>query len=497
MRPTTLRSQLLSITGSSLFLFALCAGAAAWIVVHQKVSSADDAMAWVAALCVLASFSLPFLLVVREARRLSASVAALDSLAKALAGGAAAEAPQGLCATELVEAAGKLAHAANAARSRELALRSADRVKDEFLAMLAHELRNPLSVLWAAVSVLRQGAKQPEVLRAAQLIDRQVGQMTHLIEDLLDVARVTRGKASLRREPLDLAKIVEKAVSEMQLAGRLAGHAVRLDLAPAWVRADGARMQQVVANLLGNAVKYTPAGGSIVITLRRDPDEAILRVQDSGAGMSPELAARVFDLFVQGEGGERRGGGLGIGLALVRHLAELHGGKVFAASSGAGQGSVFTVVLPAIEAQAAIAAPVEAAPHAPRRILLVEDNADARNTLFAALELQGHRVYEAADGRAGMRALEAVKPDVAIVDIGLPDLPGYEIASALRENPAREAMVLIALTGLDGPETSRRALAAGFDDCVTKPIAPERLLRLVDAAFVTKARRAIEPRPPS
>jgi CheY-like chemotaxis protein len=213
--------------------------------------------------------------------------------------------------------------------------------------------------------------------------------------------------------------------------------------------------------------------------------------------MSPELAARVFDLFVQGEGGERRGGGLGIGLTLVRHLAELHGGKVFAASSGAGQGSVFTVVLPAIEAQAAIAAPVEAAPHAPRRILLVEDNADARNTLFAALELQGHRVYEAADGRAGMRALEAVKPDVAIVDIGLPDLPGYEIASALRENPAREAMVLIALTGLDGPETSRRALAAGFDDCVTKPIAPERLLRLVDAAFVTKARRAIEPRPPS
>jgi len=214
---------------------------------------------------------------------------------------------------------------------------------------------------------------------------------------------VGRRAVSCRREPLDLAKVVRRVVDEMQLAGRLAQHELGLDLAEAWVRADDARMQQLVANLLGNAVKYTPAGGRIAIALRRDRDDAILRVQDSGVGMSPELAARVFDLFVQGEtSGSRGAGGLGIGLALVRHLAELHGGKAFAASSGPGQGSVFTVTLPAIEAQDLPEAPGASAepPHASHGILLVEDNADARGTMFAVLELHGHRVYEAADSRA-------------------------------------------------------------------------------------------------
>jgi two-component system, sensor histidine kinase len=495
MRAATLRSQLHSLTASSLLLFALCAGAAAWLVAQQRIYSAEDPLAWLAGLCLLAALGIPFMLALGQARRLSAAIASLESIAKAMVGGAQAELPPGLRAAELVQAGEKLVHAANVVRSRELALRGADRVKDEFLAILAHELRNPLSVIWAAVSMLRQTAKEAEALRATQVIDRQVGQMTRLIEDLLDVARVTRGKVSLSREPLDLAKVVEKAVNEMRLAGRLAEHALRLDLVPAWVRADEARVLQLVANLVGNAVKYTPAGGSIGITLRRDRDEAVLRVHDSGVGMSPELAARVFDLFVQGEASGRRGaGGLGIGLTLVKHLAELHGGKVFAASNGPGQGSVFTVALPAIEAQAmpeTTPAAAAAAPHAPRRILLVEDNADTRSSMLAALELQGHRVYEAADGRAGIRSLETLTPDVAVIDIGLPDVPGYEVASALRERPGREQMVLIAVTGLDRPETARRAREAGFDHCVTKPISPAGLLRLIDAAFAARARRPV------
>lgn len=497
MQPTKLRTQFQSLTARSILLFALWAGAGAWIVARQRVSSVEDPLAWVAGLCLVAALGLPLAIALSHARRLSESIASLESIAKALLGGVPAELPPGLSAAELVHAGEKLVHAANVARSRELAQRSADRVKDEFLAVLGHELRNPLAALLAAGHVLRPTAREPGALKATQVIDRQVAHMTRLIEDLLDIARVARGKVSLSREPLDLAKLVERAADEMRLAGRLSEHELRLDLTEAWVRADAARMQQLFANLLGNAVKYTPAGGRVAITVRRDRDEAILRVHDSGVGMSPELAARVFDLFVQGEvSGSRGGGGLGIGLALVRHLAELHGGKAFAASGGPGRGSVFTVTLPAIEAQELPEAPgAPEPPHAPHSILLVEDNADARNTMFAALELHGHHVYEAADGHAGIRVLEAVKPDVAIIDIGLPDLTGYEIASALRERPGRDKMVLIAMTGLDRPESSRRAREAGFDDYITKPVTPEHLVRLIDAAFLAKARRAAsEPR---
>src|SRR6185503_10267503 len=233
-------------------------------------------------------------------------------------------------------------------------------------------------------------------------------------------------------QPLDFARTVEKTVGELTLTGRLERHETRLELAPVWVRADEARIQQIVANLVGNAAKYTPERGTIQVTLRRDRDSAVLRVRDSGIGMSPELVAKVFDLFVQGEGSVRQAG-LGIGLTLVRHLAELHGGKAFAASAGAGQGSVFTVTLPAIEAQAAPATLDEFTPsQTQHRILLVEDNADARSTMLEALQLDGHRVYEAADGESGIQAAAAVQPDVAIIDIGLPGRDGYQLASALR-----------------------------------------------------------------
>ena len=488
----TLRSRLQSLTARGLLLFAACAGLGAFIAASQAVSTLADPMVLLIAACLAGALALPLVLAAGEARRLSASLAGFEALSKAIVSGAKAEVPAGLYSEEFVQAAEKLVHAAGVVRSREFAMRSGDRLKDEFLAMLGHELRNPLAAMSAAAFVLRVGGKDPEAAQSAQVIDRQIRQMTRLVEDLLDVARITRGKVSLSREPLDLAKVVEKAVDELRLAGRLGEHQLSLDLGEAWVRADDARMQQVVANLVGNAVKYTPAGGRITITLRRDRDEAILRVRDSGVGMAPELAARVFDLFVQGEVSARRGaGGLGIGLTLVRHLAELHGGKAFAASGGPGEGSVFTVALPAIEAQAVPqAAGAAAQPPSLHRILLVEDNADTRKTMFAALELQGHRVFEAEDGPAGIRTLEAVKPDVAIVDIGLPGLDGYGVASSLRENPARDKMVLIAMTGLDRPDALRRAREAGFDDYVTKPIAPERLARLIDAAFLARQRRA-------
>jgi CheY-like chemotaxis protein len=391
---------------------------------------------------------------------------------------------------ELAEAGEKLVQAANAVRGRDAALRAAERTKDEFLAILGHELRNPLGALAAAAHVLRQAPAGEGALRATEVVTRQVDHMTRLIEDLLDLSRVTRGKASLSRQPLNLAAAVEKSLNELRLAGRLERHDVRLEVSEVWARADEARIQQIVSNLVGNAVKYTPEGGSIVVTLRRDRDAAVLRVRDNGTGMSPDLAARVFDLFVQGEEpGKRGAAGLGIGLALVKHLAELHGGKAFAASSGPGQGSIFTVSLPAIEARPEAAPGLAAAQESRHSILLVEDNADMRRTMIAALELDGHEVYEAADGNAGIRAIAEVKPDVAVIDIGLPGLNGYEVAAALRRDPQCQGMVLVAMTGLEQPDSLRRAREAGFDEYVTKPIPPERLVRLIDAARASRNRR--------
>ena len=377
----------------------------------------------------------------------------------------------------------------DAARSREAALRAGDRTKDEFLAMLGHELRNPLAALAAVAHVLRAKVTDDTARNATDVLGRQIQHMSRLTEDLLDVSRVTRGKVSLNRRPLDLARAVEHALGELKLAGRLSRHDLRLDLSPVWVRADEARIEQIVANLVGNAIKYTPERGTIEVTLRRDRNTAVLRVRDSGIGMPADFVAKVFDLFVQAEGPGRQAG-LGIGLTLVRHLAELHSGKAFAASAGPGQGSVFTVTLPAIEAQSVPATLDEVTPpQARHRILLVEDNVDARSTMLEALQLDGHQVYEAGDGESGIRTAAAVQPDVAIIDIGLPGRDGYEVASALRQTPECPEMVLIAVTGYEQPDSMRRAREAGFDEYVIKPIAPDRLARLIDAAVAARARR--------
>ena len=383
----------------------------------------------------------------------------------------------------------QLAAALHAAAAREKALREADHAKDEFFAMLGHELRNPLGTLAAAAQVLGKTAADPAAAGAtAKVIERQVAQMTRLVEDLFDLSRVARGKVSLSRRPLELAALIERAVAELRSAGRLEGYDLRLELSPVWVRADEARLAQIVANLVGNALRYTPAGGRIAVSLRRDREQAVLRVRDNGIGMTPELAARVFDPFVQGERSSERGG-LGLGLALVKHLAELHGGKAFAASAGAGEGSVFTVTLPACEADAEPAAQA-GAERRRHRVVLVEDDDDMRHTLAAALALEGHEIHEAADGSQGLKALATLRPEVGLIDLGLPGLDGYQVAETLRGTPAREDMVLIALTGYGGADALRRAREAGFDEYVTKPIAPRELARLMDAALAMKARRA-------
>jgi signal transduction histidine kinase/CheY-like chemotaxis protein len=480
MQPMKVRSQLVLLTLANLLITAT----ATWIAAELQFM----------ALALAAALALQIALALAVARRISASAAALGSLAKPLLAGANADLPAPLRVAELAEAGERLVQAANAVRARDLALRAADRSKEEFFAILGHELRNPLGALAAAVHVLRNTQSADAMQNATEVVTRQVEQMTRLIEDLLDLSRVGRGKMSLSRQTLNLATAVEKSVSELRVAGRLDRHNVRLELAEAWARADAARVQQIVANLVGNAVKYTPEGGNIVVSLRRDRDEVVLRVRDDGVGMSPELAARAFDLFVQGDESTPRAKGLGIGLALVRQLAELHGGKAFAASSGPQHGSTFTVTLPAIEARPAEQSPLDApAPQSRHRILVVEDNADARETMAAALELGGHRVYQAADGNAGILAVGVVRPDVAVIDIGLPGLDGYEVASALRRDPECRDMVLVAITGREQPDSLRRAREAGFDDYLTKPITPDRLVRLIDAARASRSKAAYGP----
>jgi signal transduction histidine kinase len=285
----------------------------------------------------------------RLARRGLAPIVALAATARALVAGGRVDAPAQPGSREIAEAAEALRQAASAVRSREAAARESERAKDEFLAILSHELRNPLATLAAAAYLLRRSAQNGAAEEAAQTISRQVEHMTRLIEDLLDLNRIAKGKVTLSREPLELAQAVGKALEELRAAGRLAKHGVRAELAPAWVRADEARIAQITANLVGNAVKYTPEGGEIVVGVRRVRDAAVLSVRDSGIGMEPDLAARVFDLFVQGQAGK---GGLGVGLALVKRLAELHGGSAAAASEGTGRGSQFTVSIPAIEVPA-------------------------------------------------------------------------------------------------------------------------------------------------
>jgi CheY-like chemotaxis protein/anti-sigma regulatory factor (Ser/Thr protein kinase) len=313
------------------------------------------------------------------------------------------------------------------------------------------------------------------VNEAKSIIERQARHLARLTDDLLDAGRVMMGKIELDRRPADLALIVEDAVELLRNTGRLADHDVQLALATAWVNVDVTRLDQVVSNLLTNAVKYTPARGAVRVTVQRDGQEAVLRVADSGLGLDRSLLPRVFDLFVQGERTlERSEGGLGIGLTLVRRIVELHGGRVSAHSDGPDSGSEFVVRLPALaSAQAAASSPrpkVEASRRC--KVVIVEDNADVRTGLRFLLELEGHEVLEAADGRAGVEVLLHERPDIAFVDLGLPLLDGYAVARTVRQAVGRE-LLLVAMTGYGTRQDREEGVRAGFDAYLVKPIDAE------------------------
>ncbi len=352
--------------------------------------------------------------------------------------------------------------------------------KDEFMAMLAHELRNPLSAITAAMQVIASAQGQPEVMaRAHSIIGRQAQHLARLVDDLLDVSRVVTGKIVLCKRPIDLADLVCRAVAvfvERETERRIA-----IAAEPVWVEGDAVRIEQIVTNIVSNAVKYTPQGGCISISLSIEADEAVLSVQDDGFGIAPELLPRVFDLFVQGERTlERAQGGLGIGLTLVRRLVALHGGSVTALSEGPNRGSVVTVRMPRISApRATLPGQVSTdCSTTRRRVLIIEDNRDAREMFRMMLELSGHEVLEAEDGYSGLRVLESERPDIAFIDVGLPGIDGYEVARRFhRQSPSD--VLLIALTGYGTPEALERSRVAGFDHHLIKPISADTLARLL------------------
>jgi signal transduction histidine kinase len=448
------------------------------------------------AIGALLTMALAVILAFLFGRRIERPVMALGDSARALATGAAVPERSRANIAEVRQVQRAFAESGSLLRERQEALNEAlareqqarkeaeqaNRAKDEFLAMLGHELRNPLNAIASATSVLGHvGTEGPQAARSREIISRQLVSLRELVDDLLDVARVTSGKIVLNTRPLDLGRTVHATIAVMRAAGRLSRHHLDADIGEAWIMADGTRLEQIVTNLLDNAVKYTPADGRILVRVAIRGQEAVLEVEDTGVGIAPDLLPRIFDLFTQGERTiDRAQGGLGLGLALVRRLVELHGGTVRARSAGPGQGATLIARFPLTEAP-----PPEkpAEPVAPReakalRILVIEDNADGRETLSMMLQLSGHEVLEAENGPDGVAVATREAPDVAIVDIGLPGFDGYEVARRIRGTPAG-AMRLIALTGYGQEEDRQKAMAAGFDWFLVKPADIAALMALL------------------
>lgn len=364
-------------------------------------------------------------------------------------------------------------------------LKAEDSRKNEFLAMLAHELRNPLAPISAGAELLKIArGNQERVRQTSEIISRQVSHMTNLIDDLLDVSRVTRGLVELDNRALDMRRIVADAVEQANPVIQSRHHHLALHMPPDMpvVFGDEMRLVQVVANLLNNAAKYTPEGGNISLKIEVQVTHLLLEVEDSGIGMAPELVKQVFDLFTQAERtSDRASGGLGLGLALVRSLVELHGGSVGAASEGIGKGSRFTVVLPRIHED-----PVQAEQRhhvhsglKPLKILVVDDNADAAEMLSMLLEASGHQMLVEHEAQGALARASIELPDVCLLDIGLPDMDGYELARRLRARPGTANAVLIAVTGYGQENDKQNSLAAGFNHHLTKPVDIERLTSLL------------------
>jgi PAS domain S-box-containing protein len=361
--------------------------------------------------------------------------------------------------------------------------READRRKDEFLAMLAHELRNPLAPIRNALEVVRAPDVDAGTAQSAfAVLERQVDHMVRLVDDLLDLSRLMRGKIQLRPECLSLNEVVERAIETARPVIEEQGHKLIVSpaKAPLWVFADPVRLDQVIANLLNNAAKYTEPGGVIRLLVKQREQQAVIKIRDTGIGIDPKLLPHLFDLFRQAESAlERSQGGLGIGLTLVRSLVELHGGKVEAHSDGPGTGSEFVVRLPLVSAQVMRAAPEGTAakrvPGGEFNILVVDDNVDAAEMLSLVLRRDGHQITLAHDGLAALAAVERDRPDVVLLDIGLPKLNGYDVARRLRSSGAYRPPIVIAMTGFGQERDRRHALDSGCDAHLIKPVAPQTL----------------------
>ncbi len=390
--------------------------------------------------------------------------------------------------------------AANDARERErlnLELQANDQRKNEFLATLAHELRNPLAPVRNAIQILnlKGGSEQPELQWARDMIDRQIAHLARLIDDLMDVSRISRGRIELQRERVALATILSNAVDASRPLIEQGGQILAIDLptTPLWLDADLTRLSQVFCNLLNNAVKYSAAGSRIHVLAEPVGGEVVVRVRDEGIGIAPEMLQSVFDMFTQVDPSlEKTQGGLGIGLTLVKRLVELHGGKVEARSAGHGTGSEFVVRLPLIDStqvtcqQPELASPPRSAAP-PQRILIVDDNRDAADSLARILKIVGNEIRIANDGLEALRLAEEFRPDVVLLDIGMPKLNGYDAARSIRRAPWGEEMKLIAVTGWGQEADRQRSRAAGFDHHTVKPVDPDVLLDLIGSPVTATA----------
>jgi PAS domain S-box-containing protein len=383
-----------------------------------------------------------------------------------------------------------LAASAEYVRQVNERLREADKRKDEFLATLAHELRNPLAPIRAAAYMLKKFDTQDQkLLQARDVIERQAGHMTRLIDDLLQMSRITQGKIELRRRRESLTAIIAGVVQSAQSAMVSRQHQFIVDVEsdPLLMDADAIRIAQAVGNVIENAAKYTKPGGRIALQVRQQGNQAVIGVQDNGIGFEPDMAARMFDMFVQAENGDRRpNGGLGIGLALSRKLIEMHGGTITALSAGLGQGAEFEIRLPlsatqSPQATAAVAAGGEA-PAAARRVLIVDDNADAADSLCALLQMAGHEVKSVYRGADALQEMIVFHPDVVLLDIGLPDLDGYEIARRAHASLGERCPNLVALSGWGREEDRELAFEAGIPVHLTKPVDVTLLARVLENA---------------
>ncbi len=399
---------------------------------------------------------------------------------------------------ELRQANARLVMATLAAQELKDAAQRAQRRQDEFVAMLSHELRNPLAAISAAVELLSRLSGKPIPPKLPDVARRQIRQLVRMVDDLLDVSRVNEGKIVLHRRTTAVTEFVQQAVETCRHAidARRQRLSVDLGTTPSFVDGDLVRLTQIVCNLLQNAHKYTPEEGEIGIVVRREDRWVRISIRDTGHGISAAALPHVFDLFMQDERHlSRVQGGLGIGLTIVRRLVEMHGGSVEARSAGRDQGSEFTVRLPAVEQAATSPAQHEAVAEpapVPARVLIIEDNVDAAAMLANLLQLSGHEVDIAADGPSGLERFERIRPQVVLCDIGLPGMDGYEVASRIRGLHHDPRPALIALTGYGAVADTDRALMSGFDHHVVKPVDPKALLRIINTAMRAEDRTTTE-----